>query len=739
MNRSTFYTRNTQSDRWNLRDLLENKSLEVNKEVLGAFHGIDQELECLKHDIDSMAHTCEAMKKRLDGVKQASGLAIQQAEALFNAEESTHVQLLIAETFLSHFSLSPAQIRAIKNADVNNEFFDALKRVHQIYQSCRTLLVGETQLQQRTGVDISSSMTEYMEIAYRKIYRWVRSETKFLEIYNDPEVPTLMVSAFEALQERPVLLSYCLDDIAQTRSKAVVDGFVDALTVGGPNGVPRPIDMHAHDPKRYVGDMAAFIHQALASEIELLTGGILRKVKKSALLALQGSQPTNDVSTSTTLVPSTAPLSSSHPSIQTLPSSIHTEGPSSLHSTQSEGGNGKASQLPSQSLSPGHPQLHPAHNMTAEEVSYKATLARLLNVELSGLCRPFQARVEQVFATHPSAPLLYHLANLFYYYLHIFSMHLDANNAAITRTFVECRESAYKVFFRTIGTRMTTLLQHRPPIPTADLSPTHEFAEVVMMLQDILRILDTSIIPIEDKDYEALPILDSIVDPLLEACIVGLQAANSTLRPGPRGMPVPGSASNVDFTVHSMEQVVYLINCTTSICKALERYPFCIIKLAHLKTGLDAKVNALVSEQASIALKQCGMASKLEQVYKYEVARSQHATQQQQQQLTQTGAPTSSAPPLALALMLGMDTVAIQNTLRAFETNILELGALSMVQIDKIEDDRVRTQARRATSNALADAYTTLYNAISSVDSGYTNPESLLRYKPEQVRMMIAM
>lgn len=36
----------------------------------------------------------------------------------------------------------------------------------------------------------------------------------------------------------------------------------------GPGGTPRPIELHSHDPLRYVGDMLAWLHQAAASEKE---------------------------------------------------------------------------------------------------------------------------------------------------------------------------------------------------------------------------------------------------------------------------------------------------------------------------------------------------------------------------------------------------------------------------------------------------------------------------------------
>jgi hypothetical protein len=46
--------------------------------------------------------------------------------------------------------------------------------------------------------------------------------------------------------------------------------FIDALTQGGPGGTPKPIEMHAHDPKRYVGDMLAWLHQTVPNERENL-------------------------------------------------------------------------------------------------------------------------------------------------------------------------------------------------------------------------------------------------------------------------------------------------------------------------------------------------------------------------------------------------------------------------------------------------------------------------------------
>ena len=58
--------------------------------------------------------------------------------------------------------------------------------------------------------------------------------------------------------------------LSETRQTTLLSSFIAALTRGGPSGYPRPIELHAHDPMRYVGDMLAWVHQAIAAEREFL-------------------------------------------------------------------------------------------------------------------------------------------------------------------------------------------------------------------------------------------------------------------------------------------------------------------------------------------------------------------------------------------------------------------------------------------------------------------------------------
>lgn len=59
----------------------------------------------------------------------------------------------------------------------------------------------------------------------------------------------------------PLPLPTLLPKVAAARNAALFQRFIVALTRGGPGGLPRPIEMHAHDPRRYVADMLAWVHQ----------------------------------------------------------------------------------------------------------------------------------------------------------------------------------------------------------------------------------------------------------------------------------------------------------------------------------------------------------------------------------------------------------------------------------------------------------------------------------------------
>ncbi|CAL5359348.1 unnamed protein product [Camellia sinensis] len=112
------------------------------------------------------------------------------------------------------------------------------------------------------SLELMDMMAVYQEGAYERLCRWwVQAECRRLGDTDNPEVSELLRTAVRCLKERLVLFKYCAEEVANMRHNALFRRFISALTRGGPGGIPRPIEVHAHDPLRYVGDMLGWLHQ----------------------------------------------------------------------------------------------------------------------------------------------------------------------------------------------------------------------------------------------------------------------------------------------------------------------------------------------------------------------------------------------------------------------------------------------------------------------------------------------
>eukprot|EP01112_Ceratiomyxa_fruticulosa_P012391 TRINITY_DN3427_c0_g2_i1.p1 TRINITY_DN3427_c0_g2~~TRINITY_DN3427_c0_g2_i1.p1 ORF type:complete len:740 (-),score=94.15 TRINITY_DN3427_c0_g2_i1:40-2259(-) len=561
---SSFYTNNNVHSRRSLRDDIERSGISINHQLLLAYQEVQNCLEDVVSDVQAMRVSCDVMSKHLEVTRESSGKLIESAALLREQQKRNEEKARIVNSMLERFQLSE-QEQAILSSTTNvltAEFFDALKKVHLIHQDCKLLLRTH---HQRAGLEIMELMNTHLESAYRRLYRWVRDESaRSLDPTpsqrDTPYVHPLMPTALKSLQERPVLLAYCLDEIAASRSKSIVKAFLNALTQGGPNGLPRPIEMHAHDPLRYVGDMLAWIHQAIASEHELLSGIIGTTSDPIALPSPHSNNSPSD----------------SSPSLQR----------SSMLPTSNSTGNlpvddsSFSRSLSSQTLS----------NTGGAKVIHTTPLGRVLNVAFEGVCRPFKVRLDQVLQTTPdvSVVVLYRLANLLDFYTRTVTPLLSSNSSLAT-LFLESKQDCLKVFYNRIKSQGERNLR-TPPIPPSDLSPPVPLRDVVNhTLKDLITTFNASLVPIEERTTEFAPVLSAVIDPLLQMC-----SLSATLTP---------------LDLSSM--AVYMINCISSIQTSLSNYDFTAPRIEMLAAQVDAHMDTLVEEQTSVLLNTCGLGPKL--------------------------------------------------------------------------------------------------------------------------------
>ncbi|KAJ8280646.1 hypothetical protein GJAV_G00057290 [Gymnothorax javanicus] len=266
---SVFFTENSLRTRRNLRGDIERRSLTINEEFVRIFKDVKEELESVHEDVQAMSSCCEEMTNRLKAAKEQTQDLIVKTNKLQGENHRLEVRAQVAEAFLSKFQLSSeemATLRGARDAPITEDFFKALGRVKHIHEDVKILLRTN---QQTAGLEIMEQMAVLQETSYEQLYRWAQNECRGLT-QETCDIAPVLSQAMEALQDRPVLFKYTLDEFGTARRCAVVRGFIDALTRGGSGGTPRPIEMHSHDPLRYVGDMLAWLHQATASEKEHL-------------------------------------------------------------------------------------------------------------------------------------------------------------------------------------------------------------------------------------------------------------------------------------------------------------------------------------------------------------------------------------------------------------------------------------------------------------------------------------
>ncbi|KAJ6788882.1 hypothetical protein PWT90_00092 [Aphanocladium album] len=197
--------------------------------------------------------------------------ALTEAYALLEKRGATERRRHLLQALRERFVLSEDEEVALTSTaePVNDDFFAALAKAKKVTSECEVLLGFENQT---LASEIMEKASKSIGFGYQKLYKWVQREFKTLDLEN-PQMNATMRRALTVLAARPSLFQNCLDFFADARQRILSDAFFAALTGNDNDGertTVKPIDMIAHDPLRYVGDMLAWVHSAAVSEREVL-------------------------------------------------------------------------------------------------------------------------------------------------------------------------------------------------------------------------------------------------------------------------------------------------------------------------------------------------------------------------------------------------------------------------------------------------------------------------------------
>ncbi|CAM9314341.1 unnamed protein product [Pylaiella littoralis] len=451
--------------RRSLREDLERQNYNLSACFQKSFERLRDRLEGLDGCVAGLEEGCASISGRLSAADASMQQFTLRAEALRDqrAQLGKHAdQASCVSLFLRKFQLTPEEVDALSaelDPDQGKRFFSALLRLKAVRASCGRL-VGSSP--QSAGFELLEQLSQHQEAAYERLYRWVQERCQTLED-ETPAADVTLQAAVRYLRDRPGYYAHCQESIVNMRRKLLVQRFVMALTSG--QSSVRPIEMQAHDPVRYVGDILAWVHQAVAMEKELV----------GALFGNGGGGG---------------------------------GGSSGNNVVDAEGSeNGNRSRVADGAGGGGEDRGETEGLMSAKEVLSKV---------LQGIARPLQSRISTVLESVREAGVGYRLLNLLAFYRATVGQ-LAGLESPLMDALSESRKNADDTF-RNAMKREGDRLVASPPTYTADLSALPAALDGAKRLTEVLQVHSTSLVPAGEPESDVQPVLSGILEPLLEAC-----------------------------------------------------------------------------------------------------------------------------------------------------------------------------------------------------------------------------
>lgn len=397
------------------------------------------------------------MKSHISAAHDATSAVIPEATSLMKQRQEVETKQQLLAAFNQQFILSEEELAALTSTAeaVDDRFFSVLTKAKRIRKDCETLLGFENQA---LGLEIMEQTSKNLNLAFQKLYRWIQRAFKSLNLEN-PHMGSSIRQALRVLAERPSLFQSCLDVFAETREQVLSDTFFTALTGSSPSGIRdrliKPIELAAHDPLRYVGDMLAWIHSATVSEREAL----------EILFVAEGEEIAKGIQA------------------------------------------GRENEI-----------WHLVEDGNDETTGFDPVKAlnELVDRDLSGAARILRQRVEQVIQTNEEVILAYRLANLLNFYRITFARLLSAESVLVDA--LQGLESEALRQFRSLMRDYVGNLQHEFEQQPINLEPPDFLHEALEQLSAVMKTYDTSLTSTSSREADFQAILVEAFDPFIAGC-----------------------------------------------------------------------------------------------------------------------------------------------------------------------------------------------------------------------------
>ncbi|OTA99498.1 hypothetical protein M426DRAFT_325092 [Hypoxylon sp. CI-4A] len=448
---------NTAETRRQLRLDVQKEVIDSNGKIITEFGRVAEQLRRIGTTIDKLNKNYQEMRSHVTTAHESTSHILEEASSLMTQKRNIETKQQVLKAFREHFVLTDDEVASLTLTaePVDDRFFAVLAKAKRIRKDCEFLLGFESQT---LGLEVMDQTSKNLNQAFQKLYRWVQKEFKTLNLEN-PQINSSVRRAIRVLAERPSLFQNCLDFFAEAREQILSDAFYLALTgtsaAGSKDNSVKPIELAAHDPLRYTGDMLAWTHSAAVSEREALEILFISDGNEIAKGIQEGRE--NEM---------------------WMLMGDDTDGPPEFDAVKA--------------------------------------LNELVDRDVSGAARILRQRIEQVIQTNEETILAYKLSNLLGFYRFTFSK-LLGEKSVLLQAMANLEAEALRQFRSLMRDHIITLEGEFQQTPS-DLGPPEFLQESLKQLIAIMKTYETSLASDGDREADFEPIIAESFDPFLSGC-----------------------------------------------------------------------------------------------------------------------------------------------------------------------------------------------------------------------------
>ena len=297
-NRTTFQPRhrhrpshyNSQS----LRVQLEQHGQVLVEEFLDSFEPLRIKLYDLESTVQHLDESSKIVEAKLETVRAQTSSYVTILNALQEEQITLGRRTKLIEDFLDTACLSDKEIHILQHCDFLKDdeiqqFFECLMKMKHIRSLENVLSTGWART---AGLQLVAKTSALQSAGYERLFMWVRGNCDVLgsKAALEGSLTSTKASAqqlhyfkrgLRILQDTPAYFEQCCVAVVNKQRADLRARFVRALVQG--DGKNPPMEIQAHDALRFVGDMLAWVHGTIASEIDHLWNLFNKKGGKSNL------------------------------------------------------------------------------------------------------------------------------------------------------------------------------------------------------------------------------------------------------------------------------------------------------------------------------------------------------------------------------------------------------------------------------------------------------------------------